>query len=376
MAKNICIKIRNWILGFLYRMLARPVFFMIDAQDVHDFTVQFGNKLGTYKIGRITTALLFNYQSPILKQTICGIEFKNPVGLAAGFDKDAYLTQLLPEVGFGYMEVGSITGEPCAGNPRPWMWRLPKSKSLLVNYGLKNEGCEKIAKRLSLEKFQIPLGINIAKTNSPDTVDLQKGIDDYLKVYRTFTQAGIGDYFTLNISCPNTYGGEPFAEPANLKRLLEAICVLSSNKPVFIKLSPDLSQSVIDQIIKIARQYKISGFVCSNLTKEQSSPKIRETRLPGKGGLSGKVVEDLANEQIEYIYRKTHGEFVIIGCGGVFSAKDAYKKIKLGASLIQQVTGMIFEGPQLVSEINQGLVKLLKKDGFNSISEAIGIENK
>ncbi len=247
---------------------------------------------------------------------------------------------------------------------------------MVVNYGLKNEGCEAIIKRLSGQKFQIPIGINFAKTNSPDTVDLQKGVDDYLKVYRTFIKTGIGDYFTINISCPNTYGGEPFVEPEKLDKLLQAVRTIPSDKPIFIKLPADLEKMTLDQIIELSRKYKIAGFIATNLTKNRNSPKIIEQDLPPVGGLSGKVVEELANEQIKYIYHKAKSEFVIIGCGGVFSAEDAYKKIKLGASLIQQVTGMIFEGPQLISEINLGLVELLKRDGLTNISQAIGKDNK
>jgi dihydroorotate dehydrogenase len=316
--------------------------------------------------------MLFGYANPMLEQDILGIHFKNPIGLSAGFDKNAELTGIIPEVGFGFEEAGTITGEPCEGNPRPRLWRAKKSKSLVVYWGLMNNGSEKIAARLKDKKFRFPVGISIGKTNTESTVELTNGIADYLKAYRAFEN--IGAYYTINISCPNTFGGEPFTDPAKLDLLLAEINKLPHTKPILIKLDPDLSFEVIDQIIEVARKYKINGFVCSNLTKKRDNPKILDV-VPEKGGLSGKVQQDLSDKQVEYIFKKCGKEFLIIGCGGVFTAEDAYRKIKLGASLIYLITGMIFEGPQVVSDINRGLVKLLKIDGYKNISEAIGSDN-
>lgn len=369
---EILIKIRNLIISFFYKGLIKPLFFLMDPEDIHDKIIKFGNFLGKFWIFRMKTSFWFNYKNQILCQNISGINFKNPIGLAAGFDKDGYLTKILPSVGFGFMEIGSITGQPCEGNPRPWLWRLPKSQSMLVYYGLKNEGCVKIIERLENSRFKIPVGVSIAKTNNFETVDQEKGIADYLKAYTVFVKSGIGDYYTINISCPNAFGGEPFVEPEKLDKLLAVIRTVKSEKPIFIKMPADIEKPVIDEIIIISRKYKINGFICANLTKNRNNLKILDLNISEKGGFSGKVVEDLANSVIKYIYNKTRGEFIIIGCGGVFSAKDAYKKIKLGASLIQLITGMIFEGPQLISSINLGLVELLKKDGYKNISEAVG----
>lgn len=365
-------KIRNYFLRLFYKIIFRPIAFLIEPETVHNITISVGRKLGSCTISQKAISLLFNYQNSILEQNILGINFSNPIGLAAGFDKNAYLIDILPYVGFGFIEVGSITGEPCQGNSKPRLWRLKKSKGLLVNYGLANEGAERIAKRLQNKKFKIPIGISIAKTNSPETVDIEKGIDDYLKVCQNFI--GIGDYWTINISCPNSFGGEPFTKANNLDKLLTQIDKLNVAKPIFIKLSPDLTESEIDEILDVIKNHKISGFVCSNLTKKRED--IIEKNLPQKGGISGKPVENFANRIISYIYRKTKGQYVIIGVGGTFTAEDAYKKIKLGASLVQLITGMIFEGPQLISSINLGLVDLLRKDGYESISQAIGVENK
>jgi len=372
------IRLRNQVNRFFYKVIFKPLFFLIDPETTHQQMLAFGNFLGSNRITKALTALFFFYSNKSLEQKILGIKFPNPIGLAAGFDKDGVLTDITPRVGFGFTEVGSITGEPCEGNPKPRLWRLIKSKGIVVYYGLKNDGCEKILKRLKNKTFTIPIGISIAKTNSPKTVEVEDGIADYVKAYGKFTN--IGSYFTINISCPNTYGGQPFTDVGRLEALLTEIDRVQSRKPIFLKMPPDLDKKKIDQIIDVARRHRVAGFICTNLTDDRANPKIAhkliDKSVPKKGGISGKPVEGLANDLVSYVYRKTKGEFLIIGCGGVFSARDAYKKIKLGASLVQLITGMIFEGPQLISEINQGLVNLLKKDGFTNISQAIGMENK
>lgn len=336
--------------------------------------VGLGSILGTNPVTRTLTSLMFSYSNKKLEQDILGIKFKNPMGLAAGFDKNGELTDILPSVGFGFMEIGSITGEPCEGNPKPRLWRLKKSKSLLVWYGLKNSGAEVLAKKLKSKRFSIPLGTNIAKTNSKNTVKTEKGIADYVKAFEKFKN--IGSYFTVNISCPNTFGGQPFTNSKSLDMLLTKIDKITTKKPIFLKFSPDLSKSEIDSLVKVCQNHRVHGFVCTNLTKNRNNKKILEKVPSTDGGMSGKVVEGLSNQLISYLYKKTKGKYVIIGLGGVFNAHDAYKKIKLGASLVQLITGMIFEGPQVISEINQGLVKLLKDDGYSNISEAIGASNK
>jgi dihydroorotate dehydrogenase len=332
-----------------------------------------GRILGSNFIFRGLTALLFSYSNRKLEQEILGIKFKNPVGLAAGFDKDAYLTNILPSVGFGFVEVGSITAEPCAGNPGKRLWRLKKTRGLVVNYGLKNQGSERIKSRLANKKFKVPVGTSIAPTNCVANAETDAAIADYAKTYKEFSN--IGDYFTINISCPNSFGGQSFTDPAKLEKLLFKLDKIKTSKPVFIKLSPDLEKNQIDEILEVVEQHKIDGIICSNLTKKRNNGKIIvDSEIPEQGGISGKVVEDLANSLIECIRQKTGNRYVIVGCGGVFSAEDAYKKIKAGASLVQMITGMIFEGPQIISEINRGLVKLLEKDGFKNISEAVGKE--
>lgn len=365
--------IRNIIEKFIYTKLIKNVLFLFDPELVHDTISTIGKLLSKTAIGRGITRSLFFYKNPKLEQTILGISFKNPIGLAAGFDKNAELTDILPHVGFGFEEVGSITGKPCLGNPKPRLWRLKESQSLLVYYGLKNDGSARIAQRLSHKTFAFPVGISIAKTNDQETITTEQGIQDYCKAYKAFEH--IGAYYTINISCPNTYGGEPFTDPTRLELLLKEISLLKKTKPIFLKLPAELPFHVIDKIIEISKTYAIDGFIATNLAKNRNTPFLKNSGIPETGGMSGKVVQKLSDDLIAYLYKKTKGSFIIIGCGGIFTAEDAYKKIKLGASLVQLITGMVYEGPQVVSTINRQLVTLLEKDGYNSIREAIGKNN-
>ncbi len=344
----------------------------MDPERVHDSMVRTGQALGRHKATRSMIKLMFDSEHPMLEQTIYGIHFKNPLGLAAGFDKNAQLTRILPSVSFGYEEVGSITGEACLGNTGTRLWRLKKSKGLVVYYGLKNDGAEVLATKLASQAFEFPVGISVAKTNNRATVDTQTGIDDYVKAYTLFKN--IGSYDTINISCPNTFGGEPFTDPEKLNLLLGALGAVRSPKPMFIKLSPDLSHELLDELVEVALKHNVNGFVCTNLTKNRDNIKIQDTEVPRFGGISGQPVQKLSGEMIRWLYKKTKGQKLIIGCGGIFTAEDAYKKIKAGASLLQLITGMIFEGPQVLSQINTGLEELLKANGYTHISEAIGTD--
>lgn len=362
------------ILRYAYVKVLKPIFFLSDPERVHDSMTWMGKELGKSALGKAMTRRLFHYEHPMLRQDVLGLHFENPIGLSAGFDKNAELTDILPSVGFGFVEVGSITGNPCAGNPKPRLWRLPKSKGLVVYYGLKNDGCEAIANRLSGKHFDFPLGASVAMTNCKENNDLETGVSDFAKAFKTMEPSA--GYLTINISCPNTEGGQPFTDPAKFSRLMDVIDAIPTAKPIFIKLSPDLAKETLDAILEIARAHRVHGIICTNLTKKRDNPLILDTGLPPVGGISGKVVQNLSDEMLAYIYKKEGSRFVLVGCGGVFNAEDAYKKIRLGATLIQMITGMIFEGPQVVGEINRGLVTLLRKDGFQSIAEAIGVDNR
>src|SRR4030042_6051052 len=291
--KEIFIVLRNIKIRFLYKTILRRIFFSIEPESMHNGMLIFGRFLGSNIVTRAITTLSFSYSNKRLEQKILGVRFPNPIGLAAGYDKDAILTDILPSVGFGFAEVGPITGEPCEGNPQPRLWRLEKSKSLAVHYGLKNEGCEKISKRLKNKKFAIPVGTSIAKTNSRGTVGLKEGINDYVKAYRKFTD--IGSYFTINISCPNAFGGQPFTDEERLDKLLNEIDKTTKKKPIFLKLSPDLSKNEIDKILQVADQHKVDGFIFTNLSKKRDTKKIIDKNVPEKGTFSGKPVEDSDN---------------------------------------------------------------------------------
>ncbi len=359
-----------------YRYFIKPLFFLQDPEFVHDTVCIVGRMLGRFAVGRWFLHTFCAYTHPSLCTTVCGIRFSNPVGLSAGFDKNAQLTDVMPSIGFGFEEVGSITGEPCIGNPKPRLWRLPKTQGLVVHYGLKNDGCEAIARRLQGKAFVIPIGTSIAKTNSPNTVSLEDGIADYKKAFKAL--ASIGDYFAINISCPNAFGGEPFSDPKRLDALLTALDPIPTKKPIFIKISADVSCEVLDALVRVTDAHRVHGFIVSNLTKDRPSPLINQEELAkaGKGGVSGKPVQDKANALISHLYKMAGARYAIIGIGGIFSAHDAYEKIKCGASLVQLITGMIFEGPQLIGEINRGLVKRLEQDGFTHIHQAVGIASR
>lgn len=356
-----------------YNLFIKPILFRFDPEFVHDRFVKFGSILGNFDITKKIVSIPFKYEDGILNQEILGIKFKNPIGLAAGFDKNAELTGIIPSIGFGHMEVGSITNLPCNGNPRPRLWRLKESKGLVVYYGLKNDGAEVISKRLQKNDFDIPISTSIAMTNCKENLDLDVAIEDYFLGFSKFID--IGSFFTINISCPNTEGGQPFMNPQNLNKLLSSIDRIETKKPIFIKISPDIETEVLHKILDIAKEHRVHGIICSNLTKDRNNKKIIEKNLVNKGGVSGKPVQDISDNLISHIYKRAGKNLVIIGCGGVFSAKDAYKKIRLGASLVHMITGMVFEGPSIIKKINKELAELLKKDGFKNIKDAVGVDS-
>lgn len=279
------------------------------------------------------------------------------------------------------MEGGSLTHQPYAGNPRPWFYRLPKTKSLIVYAGLANQGVEKIIKRITSYPTSLfddfPLNVSIAKTNSKDASSEAKAINDYIQSVRRINAENIGAFITINISCPNTYGGEPFTTPKKLSKLLAAIDKERISKPLFVKMPIDISWKEFDGLLQVIQLHSVAGVTIGNLAKDRTKVIFKEA-LPDniKGNLSGKPTWDLSNELIKKTYQNYKERFVIIGVGGIFSAEDAYTKIKLGATLVELITGMIFEGPQVIGQINSGLVSLLKRDGYTSIKQAIGASHQ
>lgn len=367
--------------GVAYRHIAKPILFRFSPDSVHSNLIKYASHLQKSRnLNRMLNASWAYKNETVLSQTINGITFRNPVGLSAGFDKNFELAQLLKAIGFGFMEGGSITYRQCDGNPRPWFHRLPKTQSLVVYAGLANNGVEKIIETIknypddTFENF--PMNISIAKTNSKETCTDEDAIADYIGSLKLLQKSQLGDIYTLNISCPNTYGGEPFTTPDRLESLLQAVDELNIKQPVFIKMPAHLQWRDFKKLLEVADRHKIAGLTISNLAKDRGQAKLMD-QLPDsvKGNLSGRPTRELSNELIRQTYKKYGKRFVIIGVGGIFSAEDAYTKIKLGATLVELISGLIFEGPQLIGQINKGLVSLLEKDGYRTISEAIGADN-
>ncbi len=357
---------------YIYKTIIRPLLFKIDPEKMHDIAIGVGKFFGNGFLRRNFIGVLCRYRNKKLENVVCGIRFENPVGLAAGFDKDAYLMDIVPYLGFGFEEVGSITGEKCLGNKKPRLWRLPKDNAIVVNYGLKNNGAEEISKRIRSKKFEIPIGINIAKTNDPK-IKGNESVEDYYKAFKL--TENIGNYTTINISCPNVGDGRSFEDCDLLEKLLRRVG--KTSRIIFLKISPDIKISNLNAIIELAIKYKIDGFIISNLSKKRNNLKSSKKEIEKtSGGVSGDPVYEKSNELIRYVYKRTNGKFVIIGCGGIDNAEKTYEKIKDGASLVQLITGMIYKGPFVIKEINKGLVKLLEKDSYKNIKEAIGVNIK
>ncbi len=378
--KNTLVAWRNALIRTVYVYILKPLFFLRDPEKVHDDMVRVGKFLGSFALGRFVTGVMFGFSDSRLEQDMLGIHFANPIGLAAGFDKNAELMSIIPSVGFGFMEVGSITAQPCYGNAKPRLWRLPKSRGLVVYYGLKNDGAERIYHRIANRPRTIPVGTNVAMTNCADNIDLHNAVRDYAKSFKIFAERGSGgEYFTVNVSCPNTLGGQPFMEPDALDVLLTELDAIATAKPIFIKLSPDATLETIDELLDVARKHRVHGIICTNLVKKPDSAKILDADVPKIGGISGKPLQDASDALLAHIYSRENAggrnRFVLVGLGGVFTSEDAYKKIRLGANLVQLITGMIFEGPQAISEINRRLTLLLTRDGFANVRDAVGVDN-
>jgi dihydroorotate dehydrogenase subfamily 2 len=371
--------LRLSLMAFVYQKIIKPIFFLFDPEFIHEMMTSAGELVGKTFLKNYFNWKL-NYHSSFLKQKVAGINFEGPIGLAAGFDYKAQLTQTLSSLGFGFQSAGTITKISYQGNPKPRLGRLPKSQSLMVNKGFKNPGAEKVVEKLSSLNFKIPLGISVGLSNNKDVKNLSEAVDDIKKSFNFFEKAKIkNSYYELNISCPNLVNVDVnFYQPKILIVLLNKIKGLHLKKPVFVKMPISKSNPEFLTVLETISQFSfIKGVIIGNLLSDRKNPLLnqQEVRKFKVGYFSGKPCEPISNELIKLTYKKYKNKLVIIGCGGVFSGQDAYKKIKLGASLIQLITGMIFQGPQLISQIDLELEDLLKKDGFKNIKQAIGYEN-
>ncbi len=328
---------------------------------------------------RSISSYLLQYTHRGLKQKIEGITFANPICLAAGYDYEAAFPKILPSIGFGFETVGTITNNPCEGNPQPRLGRLIKSKSLLVNKGFRNPGADAIIEKLKSTHFEISVGISIGVTNSPDIKTLEEAVEDIIRAYKKFEKSSVRiSYYELNISCPNLQTKVSFYDSKGLTQLLKAVSKLKIKKPIFIKMPIDKTDIEAKKMLDVIVAFPIiKGVIFGNLQKNRKDPAIlpEEVATVGKGNFSGKPTFKRSNELINLAFKGYGKKLIIVGCGGVFSAEDAYTKIRLGASVVQMITGMIFQGPQVIAQINRGLVTFLKRDGFKNISEAVGKES-
>jgi dihydroorotate dehydrogenase len=367
-------------MGIIYKNLIRPIFFRVDPERVHNFALGISSAAGRSGIISRVTETMCSYQHPSLNQTIAGIEFKNPLGLAAGFDKNGHAVEMLENFGFGHLEIGSVSAYPSDGNPRPRLFRVPEDKAIIVSYGVPNEGADAVAVLLSGKKLNVPLGINLVKTNDASRPATDEEVfSDYLHSLKILQPHA--SYINLNMSCPNSAADRDFFDdPAKIHQLLEHFSACSPQIPVFMKLKPVSDEGVLREIVKIADEFSfISGFginLPAGKPPELNFNTARDTLSKYPGAVGGRPVEELINNNLRMLYNiiGPDSRYSLVAAGGIFTAEDAYKKIRLGASLVQLYTAMVYEGPGIVKKILKDLVKLLEKDGFSNISEAVGVE--
>ncbi len=366
----------------LYRCIVKPILFLFPADSIHTLFLRTGHFLGAYSPLRVLVRALWRYDNPCLEQSVEGLLFKNPIGLSAGFDYNADLVNILPSVGFGFHTIGTITRDPYDGNPRPMLGRLPKSRALLVNKGFKNAGIATVLPLIPAKDGRALRGLSIGVTNKPYD-SYSEMMSNLIEGFRLVKGVASFDYYELNISCPNLRNiktlTEQLASPTGLLEALTRLQALGIDRPLFIKMPLERTHEQMTEFINTVVPFSfVTGLIVSNLAKDRTNPAFDEEEVAhaGTGNFSGKPVEKGANDLIRFIYREYHHRFVIIGVGGVFSAEDAYTKIRSGATLVALITGMVYRGPQLIGEINKGLVHLLARDGYTHISEAIGVDAK
>jgi dihydroorotate dehydrogenase len=364
----------------LYKNFLKPYMFRKDPEDAHHSTIGLIKKMGSFSVGRAVLKNLYGVEeNPYLSQDLWGIHFPNPVGLAAGLDKNGEAIPGFSVVGFGFVEIGTLTPRPQAGNELPRLFRLPPDQALINRMGFNNRGAEETAKELAqLSHKTIPVGINIGKNkNTPN----EEAVEDY----RTCIQFlyPYGDYFVINISSPNTPGLRNLQHGEELKKLISGVLdevksqakkSKQEQKPVLVKLAPDVTSEELEAMVDSITSTHISGIIATNTTLERKG--LFHPNYTEAGGLSGRPLTVKSTEVIRDIYRLTKGKTPIIGVGGVFNGKDAYEKICAGASLIQVYTSLIYKGPEILRQINQDLLKQLQADGHTSIQSAIGSKAK
>ncbi len=355
----------------MYKLI-RPILFKLtkDPETVHNLALRFLKFLGYPPIKDVVSAFT-EIESKTLEQNIFNLNFRNPVGLAGGFDKDGKIVNGLESLGFGFLEIGTITKLPQSGNARPRMFRLPDDNAVINRMGFNNIGVVEIKNHLQKVKHKSILGISLGKNK----ITLNElAVEDYLFLFKEMYN--LGNYFVVNFSSPNTPGLRDLQDKKLLTNILEHLVAYRKTrgiaKPILVKITIDFSFNAVDEILEVCKNVGVDGIISSNTSVSRDNLK---TVTYETGGISGRPIAQKSTELIRYIHKKNIG-LPIIGVGGIFTPEDAYEKIKAGASLIQIYTGFIYEGPFIVKKINQGLVKLLEQDGFKNISEAVGVDAK
>lgn len=337
----------------MYQRLLKPILFQLQPEKAHYLTVKLLRLGLSLPGGKSIFRSLYSYQNKPLQRKCFGLEFSNPVGLAAGFDKDGRFFEAMSHLGFGFIEIGTVTPRPQIGNPQPRLFRLPEDNALINRMGFNNEGVDAMVSRLKKSRPKgLIVGGNIGKNK--DTPN-EKAADDYLICFdKLFDYV---DYFVVNVSSPNTPNLRDLQEKEPLTKLLTTLQERNSThdkpKPILLKIAPDLTLTQLDDILEIAQTTQLAGVIATNTTIERSNLSTSDQKLEeiGNGGLSGSPLKDRSTEVIRYLSQKSNGELPIIGVGGIRNAEDALEKIEAGACLVQVYTGLIYAGPQLIKDI-------------------------
>jgi len=360
----------------IYSSVLRPLAFRLDPETAHHLAIAAGHGLG-WAAGPLRAAMTI--EDDRVATDVAGLHFPTPIGLAAGFDKSGAAIRALAGLGFGSIEIGSVSVDPSFGNPRPRLWRLPDDKAIVVHYGLPNDGIDVISKRLAGTRLPVPLGINLVVTNrGPGAAPLNA--DQIIGEYAVAAKAMAphADYLMMNLSCPNTVDGRDFfADPGHLDAFLTALDESRLRLPVFLKLSPLGGIEAIERVLAAADgRVSVSGFMFNLPPVKPEGLRAPEQvwrALPG--AVSGPPAAALADVCIRETFRRMNRKrHVLIGAGGVFTAEDAYAKIRLGASLVQILTALIYQGPGVVRTITRGLAELLARDGVKNVRDAVGVD--
>lgn len=340
----------------MYKYLVKPFLFCFNPETAHHIAFRALAIIQRLPwLGKLIKSY-YLVQSPLLRKTLWGIDFPNPVGLAAGFDKNALCIEGFDALGFGFIEIGTLTPKPQPGNDKPRLFRLPTDEAIINRMGFNNEGVQEAVERLKKLKPGIIVGGNIGKNKITPNED---SLSDYIQCFNALKD--VVDYFVVNVSSPNTPGLRELQEKEPLTHLLKSLNDLNNSstnrKPILLKIAPDLTIEQLDDIVEIVTQTGIDGIIATNTTISRDGLKASNEDVAnmGAGGLSGKPLKDRSTEVIRYIHQKSGGSIPIIGVGGIHSAEDAYEKLKAGASLIQLYSGFIYEGPALVKRINRYL---------------------